>query len=130
MKIYSIAEAPQAIGPYCHATRAGNLVFCSGQTPLDPETNSLVGADIKEQTGRALKNLAIVLEGMGLSLENVVKTTVFLKDMADFRGMNEVYSQMFGAHRPARTTISVKQNPLDALVEIECIAEIQENDGG
>ena len=130
MKTYSIAEAPQAIGPYCHAIKAGNLVFCSGQTPLDPETNELVGADIKEQTERALKNLAIVLEGMGLSLENVVKTTVFLKDMADFRGMNKVYGQMFGAHRPARTTISVKQNPLDALVEIECIAEIQENDGG
>ena len=128
MKTYSIAEAPQAIGPYCHAIKAGNLVFCSGQTPLDPETNELVGADIKEQTERALKNLAIVLQGMGLSLENVVKTTVFLKDMADFRGMNEVYGQMFGAHRPARTTISVKQNPLDALVEIECIAEIQENE--
>ena len=129
MKTYSIAEAPQAIGPYCYAIRTGNLVFCSGQTPLDPETNELVGADIKEQTERALKNLAIVLEGMGLSLENVVKTTVFLKDMADFRGMNEVYGHMFGAHRPARTTISVKQNPLDALVEIECIAEIQEKDG-
>ena len=129
MKTYSIAEAPQAIGPYCHAIEVGNLVFCSGQTPLDPETNKLVGADIREQTERALKNLAIVLEGMGLSLENVVKTTVFLKDMADFRGMNEVYGQMFGAHRPARTTISVKQNPLDALVEIECIAEVQENDG-
>jgi 2-iminobutanoate/2-iminopropanoate deaminase len=73
MKTYSIAEAPQAIGPYCHAIEVGNLVFCSGQTPLDPETNELVGADIKEQTERALKNLAIVLEGIGLSLENVVK---------------------------------------------------------
>ena len=130
MQTHSIAEAPQAIGPYCDAIEVGNLVFCSGQTPLDPETNELVGADIKEQTERALKNLAIVLEGMGLSLENVVKTTVFLKDMADFRGMNDVYGQMFGAHRPARTTISVRQNPLDALVEIECIAEIQEKDGG
>jgi len=130
MKTYRIAEAPQAIGPYCHAIKAGNLVFCSGQTPLDPQTNELVGADIKEQTERALKNLAIVLEGMGLSLENVVKTTVFLKDMADFRGMNEVYGQMFGAHRPARTTISARQNPLDALVEIECVAEIREDDGG
>jgi 2-iminobutanoate/2-iminopropanoate deaminase len=128
MQTYSIAEAPLAIGPYCHAIRVGNLVFCSGQTPLDPETNELVGADIEGQTERALKNLAIVLEGMGLSLENVVKTTVFLKDMADFRGMNEVYGQMFGAHRPARTTISVRQNPLDALVEIECVAEIPEKD--
>ena len=128
MQIHNIPGAPQAIGPYCHAIEVGNLVFCSGQTPLDPETNELVGADIKQQTERALKNLAIVLEGMGLSLENVVKTTVFLKDMADFQGMNEVYGQMFGAHRPARTTISVKQNPLDALVEIECIAEIREKD--
>ena len=129
MQMCRIAEAPQAMGPYCHAMRVGNLVFCSGQTPLDPETNELVGADIKEQTERALKNLAIVLEGMGLSLQNVVKTTVFLKDMADFRGMNEVYGQMFGAHRPARTTVSVKQNPLNALVEIECIAAIEEEDG-
>jgi 2-iminobutanoate/2-iminopropanoate deaminase len=124
MQILNIHGAPQAIGPYCHAIKVGNLVFCSGQTPLDPKTNELVGEDIKQQTERVLKNLAIVLEGMELSLENVVKSMVFLKDMADFEGMNEVYGQMFGSHRPARTTISVKQNPLDALVEIECIAEI------
>lgn len=124
MEIYNISGAPAAIGPYCHAIRVGNLVFCSGQTPLDPFTTQLVGADIKEQTERVLKNLGIVLGGLGLSLANVVKTTVFLKDMADFQGMNEVYGQRFGEHRPARTTVSVKQNPLDALVEIECIAEI------
>jgi 2-iminobutanoate/2-iminopropanoate deaminase len=124
MQILNIHGAPQAIGPYCHAIKVGNLVFCSGQTPLDPKTNELVGEDIKQQTERVLKNLAIVLEGMELSLENVVKSMVFLKDMADFEGMNDVYGQMFGSHRPARTTISVKQNPLDALVEIECIAEI------
>ena len=124
MQIHNIPGAPQAIGPYCHAIKVGNLVFCSGQTPLDPKTNELVGEDIKQQTEQVLKNLAIVLEGMELSLENVVKSMVFLKDMADFEGMNEVYGQMFGTHRPARTTISVNQNPLDALVEIECIAEI------
>lgn len=125
MRIHNISGAPQAIGPYCHAIKAGNLVFCSGQTPLDPDTMELVGTDIKQQTERALKNLAVVLEGMGLSLKNVVKTTVFLKEMADFQGMNDVYGRMFGEHRPARTTISVKQNPLDALIEIECIAELQ-----
>ncbi len=126
MQTHNIPGAPKAIGPYCHAIKTGNLVFCSGQTPLDPETMDLVGLDIKQQTERVLKNLSVVLNGMGLSLQNVVKTTVFLKDMADFQGMNEVYAQMFGLHRPARTTVSVKQNPLDALVEIECIAEIQQ----
>jgi len=124
MQIHIMPEAPQAIGPYCHAIKTGNLVFCSGQTPLDPATGQLTGADIRDQTKRVLQNLEIVLRGMGLSLQNVVKTTVFLKEMADFQGMNDVYGQMFGEHRPARTTISIKQNPLDALVEIECIAEI------
>ncbi|MBM3143489.1 MAG: hypothetical protein FJ010_00710 [Chloroflexi bacterium] len=123
MQNQNIEGAPQAIGPYCHAVQSGNFVFCSGQTPLDPETKQLVGSDIGEQTERVLKNLEIVLGGLGLSLQNVVKTTVFLKDMADFQGMNKIYSQMFGDHRPARTTVSVRQNPLDALVEIECIAE-------
>ncbi|MBC8508247.1 MAG: RidA family protein [Chloroflexi bacterium] len=125
MQTLFVEEAPQAIGPYCHAIKSGNLVFCSGQTPLDPETMKLVGSDIGEQTERVLKNLEAVLGGLGLSLQNVVKTTVFLKDMADFQGMNTVYSEMFGDHRPARTTVSVQQNPLDALVEIECIAEYE-----
>jgi len=126
MKIHAVAGAPEAIGPYCHASQVGNLVFCSGQTPLDPETMQLVGTTIEEQTAQVLKNIETVLKGLGLSLSNVAKTTVFLKDMADFQGMNGVYAQMFGAHRPARTTIAVKQNPLDALVEIECIAETVE----
>jgi 2-iminobutanoate/2-iminopropanoate deaminase len=124
MQIHIISEAPEAIGPYCHATQVGNLIFCSGQTPLDPQTMRLVGATIEEQTEQALNNLGTVLNGLGLSLNNVAKTTVFLKDMADFQGMNGVYAQMFGAHRPARTTIAIRQNPLDALVEIECIAEV------
>ncbi|MEM7344246.1 MAG: RidA family protein [Chloroflexota bacterium] len=126
MIIHDIPDAPDAIGPYCHALQTGNLVFCSGQTPLDPETMELVGTDIKTQTERVLTNLSTVLAGLNLSLQNVVKTTVFLKDMDDFQGMNEVYARMFGTHRPARTTISIKKNPLDALVEIECIAEIPE----
>lgn len=123
MKIHTVSGAPEAIGPYCHAISVGNLVICSGQTPLDPETMTIVGSDIKEQTARVLLNLSTVLNGLGLSLQNVVKTTVYLRDMADFQEMNEVYGQMFGTHRPARTTIAVKQNPLDALVEIECFAE-------
>jgi len=123
MEIHIVAEAPEAIGPYCHATQVGNLVFCSGQAALDPQTMRLVGSTIEEQTAQTLNNLATVLNGLGLSLQNIVKTTVFLKNMSDFQGMNGVYAQMFGTHRPARSTIAVKQNPLDALVEIECIAE-------
>lgn len=124
MKTHFVDSAPAAIGPYSHAIQSGHLVFCSGQTPLDPATMELVGSTIEEQTEQALANLATVLNGLGLSLQNVVKTTVYLKDMADFAGMNGVYGRVFAPHRPARTTIAVKQNPLDALVEIECIAEI------
>ena len=124
MKAIFVDNAPKAIGPYCHAMRVGNLVFCSGQTPLDPDTMELVGTDIATQTQQVLTNLNTVLAGMGLSLKNVVKTTVFLRDMGDFQGMNAMYAQMFDDHKPARTTIAVRQNPLDALVEIECIAEI------
>ena len=123
MQTKFIDGAPAAIGPYCHAMQSGNLVFCSGQTPLNPETMLLVGDEIGAQTRQALTNLETVLRGLGLSLQHIVKTTVFLKDMADFQGMNAVYAEMFGEHRPARTTIAVRQNPLDALVEIECIAE-------
>ena len=123
MKTLNVDEAPKAIGPYSHAIRVGNLVFCSGQTPLDPETMQLIGDDIGEQTVRVLENLTIVLAGAGLTLQDVVKTTVYLKSMDDFPGMNAAYAKMFGTHKPSRTTIAVKQNPLDALVEIECIAE-------
>ena len=124
METIQTANAPAAIGPYCHAMRAGSLLFCSGQTPLDPETMQLVGTNIDEQTEQVLANLSTVLAGVGLTLANVVKTTVYLKDMNDFQGMNKVYAEMFQGHKPSRTTISVKQNPLDALVEIECIAEL------
>ncbi len=120
-----IQAAPDAIGPYCHAMKVGNLVFCSGQTPLDPDSMELVGTTIEEQTKRVLENLAVVLAGLDLTLQNVAKTTVYLKDMGDFQGMNRVYAEIFAGHKPSRTTIAVKQNPLDALVEIECIAELQ-----
>lgn len=85
----------------------------------------IVGTTIEEQTRRVLQNLSIVLAEVGLTLQDVVKTTVYLKDMNDFKGMNRIYEEMFEGHKPSRTTISVKQNPLDALVEIECIAELQ-----
>jgi 2-iminobutanoate/2-iminopropanoate deaminase len=124
MEAINVQGAPDAIGPYCHAMKTGNLVFCSGQTPLDPETMKLVGTTIEEQTKRVLDNISIVLAGLGLTLENIVKTTVFLKDMNDFKGMNKVYEEMFQKHKPSRSTIAIKQNPLDALVEIECIAEL------
>ncbi len=124
MKIHNVEGAPDAIGPYAHAIQSGNLVFCSGQTPIDPETMQLVGTTIEEQTERVLQNLNIVLSGLGLSLQNIVKTTVFLKSMDDFQGMNGVYARIFEGHTPARSTIAIRQNPLDALVEIECVAEI------
>lgn len=123
MEAMYIDEAPDAIGPYCHAMKVGNLVFCSGQTPLDAKTMELVGETIEEQTKQVLNNLSTVLDGLGLSLQNIVKTTVYLKDMNDFQGMNKVYKKIFDGHKPSRTTIAIKQNPLDALVEIECIAE-------
>jgi len=124
MESINVPNAPDAIGPYCHAMKTGNLLFCSGQTPLHPDTMKLVGTTIEEQTKRVLENLSIVLAGADLTLQNVVKTTVYLKDMNDFKGMNTIYEQMFKGHKPSRTTISIKRNPLDALVEIECIAEL------
>ncbi len=127
METLFIEGAPAAIGPYCHAVKTGNLVFCSGQTPLDPETMKIVGTTIEEQTRRVLSNITIVLDGIGLGLKDIVKTTVFLKSMDDFKGMNGVYAEMFGGHTPARSAIAVKKNPLDAMVEIECIAETTVN---
>ena len=125
METLFIEGAPAAIGPYCHAVKTGNLVFCSGQTPLDPDTMKIVGTTIEDQTRRVLTNITIVLNGMGLGLKDIVKTTVFLKSMDDFKGMNGVYAEMFEGHTPARSAIAVKKNPLDAMVEIECIAEIK-----
>ncbi|MGD2163465.1 MAG: RidA family protein [Anaerolineales bacterium] len=128
MQIYHSEAAPAAIGPYSQAIRTGNLLFCSGQTPLDPQTMQLVGEGIEEQTEQALDNLSSVLRQAGLSLKDVVKTSVFLQSMDDFPGMNATYERIFNGHKPARTTVAVRQNPLGARVEIECIAEFQAND--
>jgi 2-iminobutanoate/2-iminopropanoate deaminase len=121
-KIFS-PEAPKAIGPYSHAIRTGNLLYCSGQTPLDPRTMKIESLEIEEQTQRAIRNLEIILATAGLSLSNVVKTNVYLADMSLFEKMNQQYAAIFGEHRPTRTTVAVKGLPHNALVEIECIAE-------
>ncbi|WP_400193095.1 RidA family protein [Hymenobacter sp. B81] len=118
-------DAPQAVGPYAQAIVAGGLVFCSGQTPLVPATMQIEARTIEEQTRQALHNLATVLSAAGLGLPDIVKTTVFLKNFADFGRMNAVYAEVFGEHRPARSTVEVSRLPLDALVEIECIAALR-----
>ncbi len=120
----STQHAPEAIGPYSQAVVAGGFVFLSGQIPLDPATGKVVEGNIKLQTERVLQNLAAVLEAAGTSFRHVVKTTVFLQDMGDFAGMNEIYASAFGEHRPARSTVAVKTLPKNVLVEIDLIAQV------
>ncbi len=118
-------HAPAAIGPYSQAIVSGDLVFTAGQIPLDPATMTLVGdADIAAQTRQVFSNLKAILEAAGTSLDSVVKTTVFLKDMGDFTAMNEVYAKAFGDHKPARSTVEAARLPKDVKVEIEAIARI------
>jgi 2-iminobutanoate/2-iminopropanoate deaminase len=114
--------APAAVGPYSQAIVAGDFVFCAGQIALIPGTRTLAGAGIKEQATQVLKNLQAVLNAAGSSLDQAVKTTVFLRSMEDFAAMNEVYATFFGANLPARSTVQVAKLPMDALVEIECVA--------
>ena len=114
--------APKAVGPYSHATVSGDLIFCSGQVPLDPETGELVGGDIAVQTERILDNLAAVLTAAGSSLDRVLKTTVLLADIGVFAAMNDAYAKRFGEHRPARSTVGVGGLPRGARIEIECVA--------
>lgn len=123
-EIVSTENAPGAIGPYSQAVRTGNMVFCSGQIPIDPATGDFVSDDVAEQTGQVLKNLSAVLEAAGTSLNNVVKTTVFLADMNDFVAMNEVYAKYFSENKPARATVQAARLPRDARVEIDCIAVV------
>ena len=123
MKPIHSDKAPAAIGPYSQAISSGaGLVFVSGQLPIDPATGAFPEGGVKEQTHQSLTNAAAILDAAGLSLKNVVKTTVFLADMADFAAMNEVYAQFFTAPFPARSAVAVKTLPKGALVEIECIA--------
>ena len=116
--------APQAIGPYSQAVKAGGFVFASGQIPLDPASMQIVDGDVRIQAARVLENLQAVLEAAGSSLEQVVKTTVFLADMNDFAAMNEVYATFFGATRPARSTVEVARLPRDARIEIDVVAVV------
>lgn len=115
-------SAPKAIGPYSQAVRAGQFLFLSGQTPIDPATGNLVDGDAAAQTRRVMTNLGEVLKAAGASFDNVVKTSVFLADMSDFAMMNEVYGSYFKAPYPARTTIQAARLPKDCRVEIDCIA--------
>ncbi|MBQ1635655.1 MAG: RidA family protein [Bacteroidales bacterium] len=125
MKAISSSKAPAAIGPYSQAIDSGaGLVFVSGQLPIDPATGAFPEGGIKEQTAQSIRNAKAILEEAGSGLDKVVKTTVFLADMADFGAMNEVYSSYFTSPFPARSAVAVKDLPKGALVEIECIARV------
>ena len=115
-------KSPPAVGPYNHAVRVGDMLFCAGQIPIDPGTGNLVEGDIKAQTLQVLENVKAILDDQKLSFNNVVKTTVFLTNLGDFAGMNEVYSKYLTANHPARSTIQVAALPRNAIVEIEVVA--------
>ena len=124
MDILSAPGAPAAVGPYSHAVRVGGLLFCSGQVALSPTEGALVGDDVAAQTEQVFRNIRAVLATAGVGLGDVVKTTVYLDTMDDFKAMNAVYAEAFGDHRPARSTVAVDALPVGALVEIEVIAEV------
>jgi 2-iminobutanoate/2-iminopropanoate deaminase len=121
-EVIATDQAPQAIGPYSQAIRAQGLIFTSGQVAIDPATQQVVAGDISAQTDRVLKNLAAILQASGTTLEKVLRCTVFLKNLADFAAMNEVYGRYFKQSPPARATVEVARLPKDVLVEIDVIA--------
>ena len=123
-KVISTIKAPAAIGPYSQAIRVGNLVYTSGQIPIDPATGVFAEGGIKEQTRQSLLNLKAILEEAGLTMSDVVKTTVFMADMNDFPAMNAVYAEFFAEQYPARSAVAVKTLPKGALVEIEAVAGV------
>ena len=120
-EIINSVNAPAAIGPYSHANKIGNLVYTSGQLPINPETKELI-TEIKDATRQSLENVKAILEEAGTTIDNVVKSTVFVKDLDQFAELNEVYSEYFGTNPPARSCVQVAKLPLDAPVEIEVIA--------
>ena len=122
MKVINTNKAPKAIGPYSQAIEANGLVITSGQLPIDPATGEFAPGGIKEQTRQSLTNAKAILEEAGISMANVMKTTVFISDMNNFAAMNEVYAEFFSEPFPARSAIAVKTLPKNALVEVECIA--------
>lgn len=117
-------SAPAAIGPYSQAIRAGNMIFTSGQIPVDPATNAVVAGGIEEQAHQVMKNLIAVLDASGSSMANVVRTTCFLRDLNDFAAFNQVYASYFENDPPARSTVQVVKLPLDVMIEVDCIALI------
>ena len=121
MKVFHTDKAPAAVGPYVQALQAGNFLYISGQTPIVPETGKLVEGDIKEQTRQVFRNIEAILNEAGYAKEDVLKSTVFLTDMANFKAMNEVYAEFYGDHRPTRSAFAVKELPVGASVEIETI---------
>jgi 2-iminobutanoate/2-iminopropanoate deaminase len=121
-RIISSKNAPPAIGPYSQAVEANGILYLSGQIPVNPETGSITGTNITEQTEQVLKNISAVLSDAGYSLADVVKSTCLLSDMANFKAMNEVYARYYTSDQPARSTFAVKDLPLGALIEIETIA--------
>lgn len=121
-EVISTPNAPGAIGPYSQAVKAGGFLYVSGQLPIDPATGSFAGDDVTAQTRQSLSNLKAIVDAAGMSLTDVVKVNVFLKDMGDFAAMNAVYGEFFTEHFPARAAVEVARLPKDALVEIECVA--------
>lgn len=123
-EIIHTEAAPAALGPYSQAIKVGNTVYCSGQIPIDPQTNTIHAETIEDQTRQAISNLSNVLIAAGSSLRQVVKTTVFIKDMNDFAALNAVYAEMFAPNKPARSCVEVARLPKDVKVEIEAIATL------
>lgn len=122
MQVIETSRAPKAIGPYSQGVRYENLIFISGQIAIDPDTNQFIGGDISQQTVRVLENIKAIVEEAGLSLNHIIKTTIYLKNMEDFPVVNQIYGQYFKEHKPARATVEVSRLPKDALIEIEAIA--------
>lgn len=122
LDVISTDKAPAAIGPYSQAVRLGDLLFCSGQIPLDPATGQVVGGDVSAQAVRVMENISAVLAAVGRGFNDVIKTTIFLADMADFAVVNEVYGRYFSGHKPARSTVAVNGLPRGVLLEIEVVA--------
>ena len=124
LEVLTTDKAPAAIGPYSQAVKCGNILYCSGQIPLDPATGELVTGNIILQAERVMNNIAAVLFAAGIGFDDVIKTTIYLVDMADFAAVNDVYGNCFPNHKPARSTVAVKSLPRGALLEIEVIANL------
>ena len=124
MTLINSPEAPAAVGPYSHAARVGDVLFCSGQIPLDPESMKIVEGGIEAQTKQVITNIKALLATVDSTLDDVAKCTIFLTDLGDFAAVNALYAEAFGEHKPARSTIQVAALPLGSNVEIECIVEL------